>query len=779
MALTLVLRGFGAPRLEAQPEAGATSAEPETEQVEIIVQGQESIIIRADRIEHDENLDLTRFSGRVSLRRGRELLTAERAVWHNQTGVAEAAGSVRLEAPDFTMEAERAVVNMELSMAKIYRGRAFFSRNNYYLNGTVIERLSENKFQATEASATTCDGPNPAWTIQADHLTVTEGGYASARGVLLKGFGSTLPFFATPYFIFPVKTERQSGLLKPGLALSSKDGPMVSLPLFWATGESHDMTFTPVWRGKRGLSSTLEGRYHLDWGRGLWQVSHLNDQADRYYIDGSNERRKAGERLWLRAQNQGRAGEWDVNLNLDLASDPLYLGEFTSAPDGFNQSAKAFSSTFGHTLNEALNPDRANDLYAQKVDGPTQIRAGLHYTQNLKGNRDTLQRLPAIQYDLAGRSLDDMLDSGRQSPRLSLNTRYDHYYRLADESSKTTETGHRLRLQPTVDWTRSLGLANLKMAGGLDMAAYAVSGRRLSDDPAAPRAGADHERWQNLLTGSAEAEVSTTFSRVFEGGPGRASATRHQLSPTLAFNYVGARDNQGRLPYWDRLDRRLPRRTLRYGFSNSLVAKMPEQAAGQETGEPQPAPPDSYFQFLKFGLWSSYELADNSRLAERPQDRYYDTYYDRGSGPLEAHFETFFTPYFSARLISDFDTRTGRATSHDFSLNLADGRGDRLNLTYDYDAPEAKFLQADTPGYKEARADLNLTLNSEWSTRLLTRFDLLDNRALESSAQLTYQAQCYGLSLVYSKTYHEQSVGLLFDFMGLGSIDFIGAAAPN
>ncbi|MDR2934917.1 MAG: hypothetical protein LBV70_03430, partial [Candidatus Adiutrix sp.] len=174
LALLLLLPVFGpagtasAESQAAQPDTGPpTTGLSETGQVEILIKGQEEpVIIRADRIEQDENLDLTIFIGRVSLRRGQEILTADRALWHNRTKVAEAAGSVRLEAPEFRMEAERAAVNLELSLAKIYRGRLFFSRKNYYLTGTVIESLSENKFQASEATATTCDGPTPAWTIQ-------------------------------------------------------------------------------------------------------------------------------------------------------------------------------------------------------------------------------------------------------------------------------------------------------------------------------------------------------------------------------------------------------------------------------------------------------------------------------------------------------------------------------------------------------------------------------------------------------------------------------------
>ena len=751
-------------------------------QLEVVIEGQELIIIRADRLDYDEDLDLTSFSGRVSLRRGLETVTADRAVWHNQTRTAEVTGSVRLEGPDFWMEADRAVVNMELSLVKAYQGRAFFNQGHYYLSGAVIERLSEQKFVLFEATATTFDGPSPPWTIQAKHLTVTEGGYARAAGAVLKGIGSNVPLLATPYLVLPAKRDRQSGFLNPYLANSSRDGRTFSLPFFWATAENHDMTFTPVWREKRGLSSTLEGRYHQSWGRGIWQVSHLNDQAERSYryrhydSQGNpvDRNEKIDRRYWLRAQNQGQAGDWDLNLNLDLASDPYYLREFTNEPDGFEQSHRAFFSAFGHTLNEASNPNRASEFYAQKREGSTQARAGIYYTQNLNndGNRDTLQRLPSFQYDLVGRSLDGFLAPDGQSPRLSFNSSYDYFYRQTKEDSRITETGHRLRLQPTVDWTKPLGLTNLKMTGGLEMAAYMADGRRPLDKHQNMDQQFEHDRWYNHLTGSGEVELSTTVGRVFEGGPGKAVATRHQVTPTLAFKYVGAQENQGRLPYWDHNDRRLPRQTFRYGLSNTLVAKTTSQPMGKD-GEEPPAPVDNYSQFLKFGLWTSYELADNSHLTDNNYDRYYDTdYFGQGPGPLEASLEAFFNPHISTRLLSTFNTRTGRALSHDLSLRLADNRGDRLTITYDQASPEAiQFLSDKTSSHQEIRADLGLKLNSEWSTSLFARHDLKNNRALESSALLNYQAQCYGLSLIYSKTHNAHTLGMVIDLMGLGGIN--------
>ncbi|KXS56498.1 MAG: hypothetical protein AMR96_02340 [Candidatus Adiutrix intracellularis] len=735
--------------------------------VEVVIEGEKIIIIRADTIEHDEVRGLTRFLGHVSLVRDQENITANQAVWHNNTRSAELDGNIRLTSPNFTLLAERALVNLDLSIAKIYNGRAFFPKNNYYLSGEIIERLGEKEFEIEDGTATTCNGPTPAWTIHADHLSITEGGYASATGVIFKGMGSTLPFFATPYFLFPVKNERQSGILRPTITSSTHDGLKTALPIFWTTGENHDLTFTPIWRQKRGLAISLEGRYHLERSRGIWQVSHLRDHDPKYYNYINNTTNIAAkERFWLRAQNQWNVNSWDLTLNVDLASDPLLLYEFASDQDGFNQTNMIFSQTFGHTVNEALDPNRTTELYAQKLNYDTQIRGGLYYTQNLyqENNRDTIQRLPALQYDIVSRSLSET----NNKSRFSLGTRYDYFYRNSSPINYTDETSHRLWLNPSLNWTVPVSnLAILKLDGDLELTTYAASGHRPVTNLAVNNAR--HDNLDNCLTGSMEAEISTTFNRIFDGGPGQAMATRHQLTPTITLNYIKAPHNQGNLPYWDLFDRRLPRQTARYGLQNTLVSKT--ETKTNESGEIIAG--YDYFQFLKFGLWTSYEFANDADLTSDLYNHHYNTnYYGRGSGPLEVELEAFFNSYLSAKIISAFDSRNGNASSHDASVSLGDLNGDKLTLTYDYNDPKITFGQGVFDEYQEIRSELTLFLNSEWKTRVFTRFDINSRQATETNAQLIYQAQCYGLGLIYSKTYDDQAVGLIVDLLGLGTIGF-------
>ena len=750
-------------------------------QVVVTIDGDPPIIIRADEIESDRNATLNHFRGNVSITRGDETITADRALWNDQTNTAEVSGDIRMYAADFTVMAERAVINLDLNMAKIYEGKAFFPAQNYYLSGALIERLGEKVIHIENGSATTCDGPNPAWTIEAEKLTVTEGGYATAKGV---SFNTRYaPIFTTPYFMFPVKNERQSGLLFPGIASSSRDGFTIALPIFWATGENHDLTYTPVWRSDRGLSNTLEGRYHFTHGRGTWLFTYLDDRKNQYYdYKNSAKTQKTNDRYWLRAQNQWTYGEWDINLNLDMVSDPLYLAEFRNDFDGFYKSRDLFAKDFGYTINEYLDPLRVNTLFAQRTDYDTFVRGGIEYTEDLysKDNRDTIQKLPSLQYNLVSRPWPETLGGSilANLPRISMDTRYDYFTRTSNEHSLTDETGHRMYLKPSLTWNSPLsGLATLQLDGDLEMAMYSVDGRRPSylSTPEA-RANARHDNTDSRFSGSMTAALSTTLGRVYDGGFGSSVATRHQMTPTVSFTYVGAPDDQSELPYWDYLDRRLPRRTVRYGLLNTFVSKT---ATLNKDGEADGG--FDYFQFLKVGLWSSYEFTDNLEWASKPEARYYTTdYFDEGAGPVEVEVETFLNPYFSARLLTGLDGRTGKVTSHDLSFRAADPRGDSLTVTYDFDSPSNSLGTANYKDYEELRADLTMVLNSEWTADFSTRYDVRVGRALETHARVLYRAQCYGLGVIFSDTDNDRRVGVVVDLLGLGSINYnkSGLASP-
>jgi LPS-assembly protein len=697
--------------------------------------------------------------------RGEEEISGHRALWHEPTQTAEISGDVKMRTPDFTATAARAAVNMDLKLAKLYDGKAFFPEGHYYVQGDVIERQGEETLYVDEAVFTTCDGPEPSWRLKASELLINRGGLATASGVSFSN--KWFPMFYAPYFAVPIKGERQTGFLVPSVSHSKRDGFYLATPFFWELAEDYDLTFTPVWRSNRGLALTLEGRYNLEVGQGVWLLTYLKDKQDNtyHYRSGSFNERNVKSLYWLRTQNSWNLSGWNLNLDIDLVSDPMFLYSFRNDIDGFNTSKGLFTKYFGRTINEELDPVRLSTFFAQKTEADTYFRGSLSYSENLyfEDNVGTIQNLPKLQYNIVSRpvGLDLSMPGSLGGPRLSLDVQYDYFTRRNADRSYVTETGHRMIVNPSIFWNQDLGpYLNLKVDAGAKISAYMPQGFRPSEE-----GRAIHRDFDQALSGDFNVELTTSLSRLYDFGPGDATSTLHQVTPVLAFEVVDAPSHQAELPFFDMLDRRLTRQTFRYGLRNTITTKTPIMDPEGNVLY------DDYRQIFKLGVYSSYEFADNLEWSEKAWARYYTTgYYERGVGPVDFELESHLGEGVSARLFSQLDARSGKFTRHEIAMNVNSKRGDYLGLIYDYDKPTKREGPSQYYNISQIRGDINLNLTNGWSTNLSTRYDFERKKELESYVTLNYAAQCYGVSLFFASTYDDNRVGLVFDLLGLGSI---------
>jgi LPS-assembly protein len=724
------------------------------------------VTIEANEARYDLDDSRIDFVGNVVITRGQEEISGERAIWHEPTMTAEISGEVKMRTPDFTASASRAAVNMDLKLAKLYDGKAFFPQGHYYVEGDVIERQGEETLYVNEAVFTTCDGPDPSWRLKAKNLMVNREGLATATGVTFVNKWFNL--FYTPFFAVPVKKERQTGFLMPSVNNSTRDGFSLATPFFWELAEDYDLTLTPVWRSKRGLAMTAEARYNLSVGQGILLLTFLRDRQVNtfFYRSAGTNRRDIQNLYWLRAQNSWNVGGWNLNLDLDLVSDPMFLYSFRNDIDGFNSSKHLFTRYFGRTVNEELDPVRQSTFFAQKANDDSYLRGSLNYSNNLylEGNVDTLQTLPSLQYDIVSRpvGLDGFSMPGSLGgPRFSLHLQYDYFTRKVNAQSFITETGHRLTVSPSIFWIHDLGdFMNLKVDAGGRGAFYLPRGERLSATGLEP-----HDSFESVVSGNINVELTTSLSRVYDLGPGKDTQTQHEVSPILAFELVRA-PSQSEMPFFDTVDRRLSRQTFRYGLRNSFTTKTPVHDANGNLLY------NEYQQIFKLGVYSSYEFANNIKWAEKAWARYYTIgYYDRGVGPFEFELESNLAESVTARLFSQLDGRSGKFTRHEISLNVRSQRGDYLGLIYDYDKPTLRQGPSQYNEVSQLRGDANINLTNGWSANFSSRYDFQRNKELESYLTLNYDSQCYSVSVFFASTYDDKRVGLVFDLLGLGSIN--------
>ncbi len=97
------------------------------------------------------------------------------------------------------------------------------------------------------------------WKIYGSHFHIVTDEYAHISDALvyIKGF----PTFYTPYFIFPVKTERQTGILGPRITYNENLGSGFSVPIFLALAPWQDLTLVPTNYSRTGAHLGFFYRY--------------------------------------------------------------------------------------------------------------------------------------------------------------------------------------------------------------------------------------------------------------------------------------------------------------------------------------------------------------------------------------------------------------------------------------------------------------------------------------------------------------------------------------
>lgn len=283
-----------------------------------------AVELSADEMSYSREEDVVTGEGHVRLNQGTLSLEADRAQLYRRTGRVTASGSLRARDGDDTFQADSLDLDLMTRSGVMTNGRFFLARDHYFISGTRIERLADESYSLEDATITSCDDPaeaggRTAWKIRARKLRVEPEQYLTARDVVFSVFD--VPVVYLPYILWPVKTERQSGLLAPSLGYSTSEGVKIRQPLFVTLGPSQDLTLTLDERTQRGTGVELEYRYKLSRrSQGVLEVDVFHDHE----LDLVRRRVamtqviQFSDRLELRL-----AGEYlsDDTILRDLASD--------------------------------------------------------------------------------------------------------------------------------------------------------------------------------------------------------------------------------------------------------------------------------------------------------------------------------------------------------------------------------------------------------------------------------------------------------------------------
>lgn len=203
----------------------------------------EPINVTADKLSAGDGGSKIEASGNVEIKRQLTTLKAQDVSVNRETQDVEAKGKVSLDDPEWKIKSADSVqMNLQKETGEIQNGDLFIEQGHLTLSGRRFQKFVGQSYHVDEGFFTTClcdSGPSP-WRISGDSVDLRPDGVGTIRGGYF--YILDVPVFYLPYGFFPVKTERQSGLLVPKIGQSTTDGFRYLQPFFWAISKSADST---------------------------------------------------------------------------------------------------------------------------------------------------------------------------------------------------------------------------------------------------------------------------------------------------------------------------------------------------------------------------------------------------------------------------------------------------------------------------------------------------------------------------------------------------------
>ncbi len=325
--------------------------------------------------------------GNVEIRQGERKLEADWLAFSNTTQRGVASGHVKFHESGETLLTNFAEFDIVTMQGVLYDASMDAARNQFRMSGQEIAKTGKETYRFENGRFTTCrcpPGERDPWEITAEHADLELGGYGTARNTTFEVLG--VPVAWLPWMLYPLKTERQTGLLFPLFSVGSIQGFSAALPFFWAMRENVNVLITPGWSVKRGFSvlGASEVVFGEDSEAKVAGAYHHDENINQHTFS-----EPFGRDRWATwgKQDVGLPGDVRVKSDFVFASDNQYPSDFSELGDyrhnRFLQSVAFAQRNFGE-------------------DGRIGLIGGAMFADDLQSPDDSdrdnylLQRLPEL-----------------------------------------------------------------------------------------------------------------------------------------------------------------------------------------------------------------------------------------------------------------------------------------------------------------------------------------------------------------------------------------------
>ncbi len=696
--------------------------------------------IEADHIKYNDQTMQYTATGNVVITQKQKRLAADKVIFNREKMTATAIGNVLFVSEGDRLTGRRLEMDLEAGTGTLYNGSVFTKEKNITITGDTIQKTGKNTYSIAKGLLTSCKIPDPDWSITARDIEVTLEGYGFASHTAM--WVGNLPIFYLPWFMFPAKLERQTGLLIPQAGYSDKNGFEFNQPFFWAISENTDATFYYNHIENRGERLGFEYRYVLsENSKGTLMADWLDDSkidegtpeaTEKWGYAGDNAIRPNHDRYWIRMKaNQQLPWDAMARLDLDIVSDQDYLRDFSDGYMGYDPADSYFASEFGRDLDDENDPVRTNRLNINRIWTHHSLNADLVWyddviKRELRDENDTLQQLPKIQYNALKQPLTG--DMHGSTVFGTLDSEYTYFYR------EEGLTGNRIDIHPRLYLPlRVEPYFTLEPSAGYRQTAWYIDGDRRYY-------GEERQRYKHRELYDLGAELSTDLNRVFEVERGRVEKINHVIIPKLSYDFIPETD-QSEYPYFDSTDRIAAQNRITLSLTNLFTSKSAVPKAPGDKAEYR------YNRFLRFFIEQTYDF----RQRQDNEEPWLPLYAELDLTPAEL---------ITLRADAQYSHEEEQLISGNLSLNLHDRRGDKLKVEYRYsrDYNESLDLTAEIP------VTDSVTLFSNYERNLKTHTDI------EKGFGARYESQCWAVEFAYVDEENDYEYMVMVELYGLGQL---------
>jgi len=276
----------------------------------------EKVTIESDKLYTIDNT--TYAEGSVLIIYNDIIVTTDNATYFKDINTVELKGNVVFRDKQNLIRGEYAKINLDNKTGFFVKGKGFYAPWSYF-SADKLDKVGDNSFFLDNATITTCSGDNPDWSFSSSKARIDLGEYFRSK----HSFGKIkdVPVAYFPYFVWPIKKERQSGFLVPQFGFSNTKGFFITPKYFWAIDVDKDMTTGVNIFSNNGVMLLNEFRYAVSKKENIHLIGEFIDDKDSEADKKSRWRLYGVGNLFIR-------NDLEFKFNINYTSDFRYKRDF-------------------------------------------------------------------------------------------------------------------------------------------------------------------------------------------------------------------------------------------------------------------------------------------------------------------------------------------------------------------------------------------------------------------------------------------------------------------